>query len=344
VKILTKMMQVNILRIVLFVFEISFFSGVKRPSELNQTHTIDDGNSNTKTNQSSRGHPTDRRSDFRYDAEYNPPKYFIYLFIYLINSFLNRRGNWREQRPAATNNRRGGGPNNYSMNNSKQNQRSEQTQYTASRSSEQQSTNNRQQQYKPRNARFQENRSPHEGRDSPLQISNDETTRGQRINSGSFSQGQNSGPTSPSTTVPARTVYANNRPPIGRNSPAPYTGSSSSRNNSTTATSPPPSYQTNSTGNYSQQSNNKNNKKQIRSNSLIFIGFYLVILFKMNNNQQMMNQINQNNNVINNKHLQIINQIQFHSIVHHNYILNKLNNINNNNNKHHHRIIMFHLH
>ncbi|CAF2363792.1 unnamed protein product [Rotaria sp. Silwood2] len=237
-------------------------AGVKRPSEYNQTHNIDDGNSNTKNNQSSRSHTSDRRSDFRYDAEYNTSK----------------RGNWREQRTGGGgggNNRRGGGggSNNYSMNNPKPNQRSEQTQYTSSRSSEQ-SANNRQQQYKSRNNRFTDSRSPHEGRDSPLQITNDETTRGQRINSGSFSQGQNSGPTSPST-VPARTIYStNNRPPIGRNSPAPYTGSSSSRNNSTTTTSPSPttaavatSHQTNSTGagNYSHQSNNKMAKKQLRN-------------------------------------------------------------------------------
>jgi hypothetical protein len=164
------------------------------------------------------------------------------------------------------------------MNTSKQNQRSDQTQYTSSRSSEQ-STNNRQQQYKTRaNNRYTENLSPHEGRDSPLQITNDETTRGPRMNSGSFSQGQNSGPTSPST-VPARTIYSKTSgQPIGRNSPAPYTGSSSSRNNSTTATSPPPppsstSYQTNpaGTGNYSQQSNNKMNKKQPRSNERSFL-------------------------------------------------------------------------
>jgi hypothetical protein len=200
-----------------------------------------------------------------------------HIFLYYIFSII-RRGNWREQRPGGGNNRRGG-QNNYSMNNSKQNQRSDQTQYTSSRSSEQ-STNNRQQQYKSRNNnRFTENLSPHEGRDSPLQTANDETTRGQRINSGSFSQGQNSGPTSPSTTIPGRTVYSRNSgQPMGRNSPAPYTGSSSSRNNSTTATSPPPpptstSYQTNTaaTGNYSQQPNNKINKKQSRSNKRNFI-------------------------------------------------------------------------
>ncbi|CAF1539476.1 unnamed protein product, partial [Adineta steineri] len=183
------------------------------------------------------------------------------------------RGNWRDQRGGGNNRRGGGGPNNYPVNNSKQNQRSEQTQYISSRSSEQLSTN-RQQPYKSRNNRYVDNSSPHEGRDSPLKITNDEATRGQRINSGSFSQGQNSGPTSPSTALPARSVYSANRGSlIGRNSPAPYTGSSSSRNNSTTATSPPPSatgaapYQTNSTGtgNYSQQSNNKMVKKQSRN-------------------------------------------------------------------------------
>ncbi len=51
------------------------FSGVKRPPELNQTHNIDDGNSNTKTNQSSRIHASgDRRSEIRPDSEYNAPK------------------------------------------------------------------------------------------------------------------------------------------------------------------------------------------------------------------------------------------------------------------------------
>ncbi|CAF5210773.1 unnamed protein product, partial [Rotaria magnacalcarata] len=133
-------------------------AGVKRPPELNQTQSIDDGNNNTKNNQSSRVHPNDRRSEFRYDGEYN-----------------TKRGNWREQRAGGGNNRRGGS-NNYSMNNPKTNQRSEQAQYTSSRSSEQ-SANNRQQQYKPRNNRFPDNRSPHEGRDSPLQITNDEVTR-----------------------------------------------------------------------------------------------------------------------------------------------------------------------
>lgn len=51
------------------------FTGVKRPSEFNQTHNIDDGNSNTKTNQSSRMHLSgDRRSEFRSDSDYNQPK------------------------------------------------------------------------------------------------------------------------------------------------------------------------------------------------------------------------------------------------------------------------------
>jgi hypothetical protein len=209
--------------------------------------------------------------------------YFFSRFIkYFL--FINRRGTWRDQRPGGGNNRRGGQAN-YS---SKQNQRSDQTQYTSSRSSEQ-STNTRQQ-YKTRaNNRYTENLSPHEGRDSPLQIANDETTRGQRMNSGSFSQGQNSGPTSPST-APSRMVYSRSSgQQMGRNSPAPYTGggSSSSRNNSITATSPPPastSYQTNpaGSGNYSQQSNNKMNKKQPRSNERSFLVFkFLVFSFEI---------------------------------------------------------------
>jgi hypothetical protein len=58
-------------------------AGVKRPSEHNQTHSIDDGNSNTKTNQSSRMHSGgDRRSEFRCDSEYNPSKYFLFFFSF----------------------------------------------------------------------------------------------------------------------------------------------------------------------------------------------------------------------------------------------------------------------
>ena len=49
-------------------------AGVKRPSEQNQASANDEGNSNVKSNQAARSHPNDRRSDFRYDAEYNPAK------------------------------------------------------------------------------------------------------------------------------------------------------------------------------------------------------------------------------------------------------------------------------
>ena len=189
----------------------------------------------------------------------------------LIFPSLTRRAGWRDQRPV-NNGRRGAG-NTYPMNSSKPNQRSEQNQYGPSRPTEQ-SSNNRQQQYNntrgTRPTRYNEHRSPHEGRDSPSQIVNDEATRGQRMNSGSFSQGPNSGSTSPSTTAPARPAYpaTNTRPPLGRNSPAPYTGSSSSRNNSVTATSPTATpYQTNApgAGNYSQQGNNKTAKQKPRS-------------------------------------------------------------------------------
>ena len=193
----------------------------------------------------------------------------------------------REQRTSGSNNRRSG-LNNYSMNNPRPNQRFEQAQFTLSRSSDQ-PTNNRQQQYRTRNHRFTDNRSPHEGRDSPSQMTNDETIRAQRISSGSFSQGQNSSPTSPSTAVPARTIYStNNRSLIGRNSPAPYTSSSSSRNNSLTATSPASTttlYQTSSTvtGNYSQQSNNRMAKKSSYSKDILFIilfSNFMSVMFK----------------------------------------------------------------
>lgn len=190
-------------------------------------------------------------------------------FIFIKFSLI-RRGNWRDQQRSGGGNNRRGGPNNYLTNNSKPNPRFDQQQYGAPRSSEQSSNNRPPQQYKPRsNNRYVENLSSHEGRDSPSQIAGDEPARPQRMNSGSFSQGQNSGPTSPST-VSARGMYPRNSgPAMGRNSPAPYMGSSSSRNNSITATSPPPasSHQPNTTatGNYSQQSNNKNNKKPPRS-------------------------------------------------------------------------------
>lgn len=54
-----------------FVFDAGCcFVGVKRTSE----HQNEDGNSTTKGGAGSRSHPNDRRSDFRYDAEYNPSK------------------------------------------------------------------------------------------------------------------------------------------------------------------------------------------------------------------------------------------------------------------------------
>jgi len=171
--------------------------------------------------------------------------YEFFFFLILI-----RRDNWREQRPAGmNNNRRGGG------NNSKQNQYA--------------STNNRQQ-YNTRisrNNRFADNRSPHEGRESPLQQTNEESARNQRLNSGNFSQGQTSGPTSPSTTVPARTIYPSaNRPSANRNSPAPYAGSSSSRNNSIPTTSPPLPHQ--------QSGTNKMTKKPSLSKNQNIFSFY----------------------------------------------------------------------
>ena len=145
-----------------------------------------------------------------------------------------RRGQWREQRSGGNNNRRGGG----GANNYKQNQ------YAGSRATEH-PMNNRQQQQSynaraPRTNRYPDNRSPHDGREQLIEATNDEATRHQRMNSGNFSQGQQSGPTSPSTAVPARTIYpSHNRPAVSRNSPAPYAGSSSSRTNSLSATSPP---------------------------------------------------------------------------------------------------------
>ena len=74
---LMKMMQVSTFIIDFLIFlgkkkHNKIYLGVKRPSELSQTQNVDDGNSNTKNNQSSRVHPNDRRSDFRYDGEYNP--------------------------------------------------------------------------------------------------------------------------------------------------------------------------------------------------------------------------------------------------------------------------------
>ena len=160
----------------------------------------------------------------------------------------NRRGGGGAAAAAAT----GGG------NNPKQNQ------YTSSRSNEQSNYNRPQQQYNSRGARgnrYPDNRSSYEGRKSPSQTANDETNRPQRMNSGNYSHGPVSGPTSPSTAVPARTIYSSNsRNSASRNSPAPYTGSSSSRNNSISTTSPPP--------NQASNNNNKMGKKPQRSKNL----------------------------------------------------------------------------
>ena len=159
----------------------------------------------------------------------------------------------RDQRGGVNNNnRRGGG------NNPKQNQ------YASSRPNEQSNYNRPQQQYNSRGARgnrYPDNRSSYEGRKSPSQTANDESNRPQRMNSGNYSHGQVSGPTSPSTAVPARTIYSSNsRHSASRNSPAPYTGSSSSRNNSISTTSPPPNQASNNNNN-----NNKMGKKPPRS-------------------------------------------------------------------------------
>ncbi|CAF1038237.1 unnamed protein product [Rotaria sp. Silwood1] len=170
-----------------------------------ESHNLDDRNSNIKNNRSN-------RNEFRYDNEYNPSK----------------RDNWREQRFTGNNsNRRGGGGNNPKQN-----------QYI--------STNNRQQYNNriPRNNRFTD-RSPHQGRDSPAQTTNEDSAHhNQRISSGSFSHGQSSVPTSPSAIVSARTIYpSTNRSSTNQNSPTQYAGSSSSRTNSITATSPSPNQQ-----------------------------------------------------------------------------------------------------
>lgn len=139
-----------------------------------------------------------------------------------------RRENWREQRSTGNTNRRGGG----GGNNPKQ------TSYNP---------NNNRYQHNPnpaRNPRYADNRTSYEGRDSPLQTTTEEPTRNQRVNSGNFSQGQSSGPTSPPTAVAGRTIYpSSHRGSANRNSPAPHAGSSSSRNNSVQNTTSPPNQQ-----------------------------------------------------------------------------------------------------
>lgn len=147
--------------------------------------------------------------------------YFFFLFKF-IKQILIRRENWRDQRSTGNNNRRG-----------------RQNQYN--------STNTRQQHNTriSRNNRYTDNRPPYEGRNSPLQTStNEESTQYQRLNSSNYSQGQSSGPTSPSATVSARTIYSStHRSSMNRNSPTPYTGSSSSHNNSISSTTSPPNQQ-----------------------------------------------------------------------------------------------------
>jgi len=97
-----------------------------------------------------------------------------------------------------------------------------------------------------RNARYTDNPSSYEQRDLTLQTTNEEPIRNQRMNSGNFSQGQTSGPTSPSGTVSGRTFHSNtHRSTVGnRNSPGPYAGNSSSRKNSMSNTTSPPNQQT----------------------------------------------------------------------------------------------------
>ncbi|CAF5175560.1 unnamed protein product, partial [Rotaria magnacalcarata] len=105
---------------------------------IESNNNLDDKNSNIKTNRSN-------RNEFRYDNDYNPSK----------------RDNWRDQRHTGNNNnRRGGGGNNFKQN-----------QYP--------STNNRQQ-YNTRisrNNRYVDNRSPHQGRDSPIQTTTEESSQ-----------------------------------------------------------------------------------------------------------------------------------------------------------------------
>lgn len=142
-----------------------------------------------------------------------------------------RRENWRDQRSTGNSNRRGGGG---GGNNPKQNQ------YNNSTTNRQQYNNRN-----PRNTRYADNQSSYEQRDLTLQTTNEEPTRNQRMNSGNYSQGQTSGPTSPSGTVSGRTIYSNTHrsAAVNRNSPVPYAGSSSSRKNSMSNTTSPPNQQ-----------------------------------------------------------------------------------------------------
>lgn len=160
--------------------------------------------------------------------------------LFLSNSHLflfHRRENWRT---AGNANRRGANP--------------KQNQYN--------STHNRQQynpRNNPRNNRYAENQAAYETRDLTLQTTNEEPTRNQRLNSGSFSQGQSSGPTSPSGIVAGRTIYSNtHRSSVNRNSPTPHAGSSSSRKNSMSNTTSPPNQQVGTNKVNRKPSNRKN--------------------------------------------------------------------------------------
>lgn len=203
-------------------------SGVKRPAE----NEANDSNANSKANRS-------YGNEVAHDNDYNPSQYELIVFSAHFDSNFasfrsNRRGNEREQRGGGSNihNRRGSAGNAGKPNH-----------YNSTRSGGDQSSYNRSQQYNSRgnrHARYSESRPSYDGRKSPSQMPNEEPHRPQRMNSGNYSHGQMSGPTSPSASVPARTIYpSNNRQTGNRNSPAPYAGSSSSRNNSISTTSPP---------------------------------------------------------------------------------------------------------
>ena len=179
------------------------------------------------------------------------------MLFYVSISF--RRENWREQRSTTGNtNRRGGGS---AGNNPKQ------TSYNPNNNRYQHNT------HLARNHRYTENRPVFEGRDSPSQTTTttEEPTRNQRVNSGNFSQGQASGPTSPPTAVAGRTIYSStHRPSANRNSPAPYTGSSSSRNNSIPNTSSPPNQQSGT--------NKLTKKPSLRKKNKSFLLFIRIIV------------------------------------------------------------------
>ena len=63
----------HVLSVILTINEY-ILSGVKRPSEHSTMNNVDDGNTNTKTNQPSRSHASDRRTEFNFDGEYSTSK------------------------------------------------------------------------------------------------------------------------------------------------------------------------------------------------------------------------------------------------------------------------------